>query len=53
MNGDEFGTLVDHVMKAITACEQQVGHNIYVTVATGITDDGKAYIRIEEDKADS
>jgi hypothetical protein len=53
MNGNEFSTLVNLVMKAITACEQQIGHNIYVTVATGITDDGKAYIHIEEDKADS
>jgi hypothetical protein len=53
MKGNDFQELVHYVMMAITACEQEIGYKIYVNVATGITDDGKAYIRIEEDKADS
>ena len=50
MKDEQFRILVDHVMKSIRDTEQQIGHNIYVKVATGTTNDGKSYIRVEDDE---
>lgn len=52
MTAEQFRILIDHVMKAIRDTEQQIGCNVYVTVATGVAYDGKSYILIDDDEAD-